>query len=137
MPFRQSGNGGGNSGDFASYGANGITPFTNYLLQNVISATGVCPDDGDCLTGGETNIIRVNAGFGGIAKTTITANANQTVGAVLVANDNTTASAAIVANQSQTCCLASRGPSSALVGKGARQRRSRSERAWPAMPWSS
>ena len=60
------------TGDFASYGPGGITPFTNYLLENVLTATANLP-----ATIGPLDIVKLVAGFGGVTPTIITATANR------------------------------------------------------------
>ena len=84
LPFAEVG-GGGNSGDFTTYGSKGIAPFTNYLLQNVTTATAT-------LSGGSGDIVKVTAAI----TTTITGGFLQTIGALLFVNTNTSTTAANV-----------------------------------------
>jgi fibronectin-binding autotransporter adhesin len=86
VPFAEI-NGGGNSGYFATYTANGIAAFTNYAAQS-FGATG------PLAATTATDIVKwTGTGAGAV---TLTANANQAVGAMVFVNGLTTAAAVAI-----------------------------------------
>jgi autotransporter-associated beta strand protein len=89
LPFAEV-NGGGNTGDFTTYGANGIVPFSNYLVQNLGSATSAT------LNGNSGDIVKVIAGGSATGTITITGTFLQTIGALLFVNANSSATATTV-----------------------------------------
>ncbi len=89
-------NGGANTGDFATYGSTGITAFQNYLVQAIPTAT-----TSTTLNGGAADIVKVTTNNSTGTAVTITASANQTIGALVFANTNLGNNAAATTDNSQ------------------------------------
>lgn len=89
-------NGGPNTGDLASYGATGITPFQNDLVQSVPTGTFAAT-----LTGGAADIVKLVTNNGTATLTTVTGTLNQTLGALVFANANLANNTAATTNNVQ------------------------------------
>lgn len=95
LPFAEV-NGGSNTGDLATYGATGVAPFANYLVQNVATGTFAAT-----LAGGPNDIVKVVTNNSTGTQTTISGAFNQTVGALVFANANLGNNAAGTTNNAQ------------------------------------